>query len=155
MADIIDVYLPDYKYITPGFSATYSDAVNYPAIALKALKEMYYQKGSSIRFDDNGRAENGLFIRHLVLPGHVDESKKILKSIADELSTGVHISLMSQFHPTPHVLSHPLLNRPLYKEEYNSVVEAMEEMGFRNGWVQDMESFENYLPDFKRKHPFE
>ena len=79
----------------------YSDAADYPEVALKAIKKMYYQKGSTLQLDENGRAESGMLIRHLVLPGHAEESKKVLRSIADELSTGVHLSLMSQYHPTP------------------------------------------------------
>jgi putative pyruvate formate lyase activating enzyme len=155
LAGLIDVYLPDYKYVTPQISLEYSDASDYPAVALKAIKEMYYQKGSTLRIGENGLAESGLMIRHLVLPGHVEESKNVLKSIAEELSTSVHISLMSQYHPTSEVRNHHLLNRVLYKSEYESVAEAMEELGFRNGWVQDMDSFQNYLPDFNREHPFE
>ena len=102
-----------------------------------------------------GRAENGLLIRHLVLPGHAEESKKVLYSIAEELSPGVHLSLMSQYHPTDNVRHHHILNRSLYKEEYESVVETMEALGFRNGWVQDMDSNINYRPDFSKENPFE
>jgi putative pyruvate formate lyase activating enzyme len=152
---LIDVYLPDYKYITPDLAADYSDADDYPEIVLKALKKMYYQKGSTLRLDEEGRAENGILIRHLVLPGHVEESKRVLRSIAEELSTGVHLSLMSQYHPIPFVKSHPLLNRSLYKSEYEAVVEVMKNLGFRNGWVQDMDSYLNYRPDFRRENPFE
>ena len=152
---MIDVYLPDYKYITPGVSLSYSDAGDYPEIVLRALKKMYWQKGSTLRMDDQGRAEAGLLIRHLVLPGHADESIKVLKSIAEELSTGVNISLMSQYHPVAGVTDHLTLNRPLYREEYESVADAMEEMGFRNGWIQDMDSYLNYRPDFRKDNPFE
>jgi putative pyruvate formate lyase activating enzyme len=152
---LIDVYLPDYKYVTPEISSAISDASNYPKVALKAIKEMYYQKGSTLRLDESGRAESGLLIRHLVLPGHVEESINVLRSIADELSPGVHISLMSQYHPTCHVKDHVLLNRQIYREEYDAVVEAMESMGFRNGWVQDMDSYKNYRPDFSKENPFE
>jgi putative pyruvate formate lyase activating enzyme len=152
---MIDVYLPDYKYLTPEIAKHFSDSSDYPEAALKALKKMYYQKGSTLPLDEEGRAENGILIRHLVLPGHAEESKKVLKSIAEVLSPGVHLSLMSQYHPTPSVRLHPVINRPLYKAEYKSVTEAMENLGFRNGWVQDMESFRNYRPDFRKKHPFE
>lgn len=152
---LIDVYLPDYKYITPGISNDYSDADDYPEVALKALKKMYWQKGSTLNLDEKGRAENGMLIRHLVLPGHVEESKKVLRFIAEELSTGVHLSLMSQYHPISLVKNHPVLNRALYKSEYEAVVEAMENLGFRNGWVQDMDSYLNYRPDFMRENPFE
>jgi putative pyruvate formate lyase activating enzyme len=152
---LIDVYLPDYKYITPGISDDYSDADDYPEVALKALKKMYWQKGSTLHIDEKGRAENGMLVRHLVLPGHVEESKKVLKSVAEELSTGVHLSLMSQYHPILLVRNHPVLNRALCKSEYEAVVEVMENLGFRNGWVQDMDSYLNYRPDFKRNNPFE
>jgi putative pyruvate formate lyase activating enzyme len=152
---MIDVYLPDYKYINPEVAGDYSDAVNYPEVALKALKKMYYQKGSTLQLDEAGRAKNGILIRHLVLPEHTDESKKVLRSIAEELSTGVHLSLMSQYHPTQFVKNHPVLNRSLDKSEYEAVVEAMENLGFRNGWVQDMDSNLNYRPDFRKENPFE
>jgi len=155
LSDLIDVYLPDFKYVTSSLATKYSDASDYPEVALKALKEMYYQKGSVLRVDGNGRAENGILIRHLVLPGHVEESIMVLRTIADELSPGVHLSLMSQYHPTYHVRNHPVLNRPLYKAEYDTVVAAMADMGFRNGWVQDLQSYRNYNPDFSRNHPFE
>jgi putative pyruvate formate lyase activating enzyme len=155
LEDLIDVYLPDYKYITEHIASEYSEAPDYPEIALKAIKEMYYQKGSTLSIDQNGSADNGLLIRHLVLPGHAEESKRVLHSIAEELSPGVHLSLMSQYHPTTYVRQHPVLNRPLYKTEYESVVETMESLGFRNGWIQDMDSNVNYRPDFRKENPFE
>ena len=151
---IIDVYLPDYKYITSGIAEEYSDATDYPEVALKALRRMYYQKGSTLACDKAGRAEGGILIRHLVLPGHIDESKKVLRSIAEELSPGMHISLMSQYHPVPFVMDHNKLNRTLYKAEYESVTETLESLGFHNGWVQDMDSYKNYRPDFRNEHPF-
>lgn len=155
LSGLIDVYLPDYKYISKTLAAEYSDAYDYPETAMKAIKEMYYQKGSTLITDENGSAQNGLLIRHLVLPGHAEESKKVLLSIADELSTGVHVSLMSQYHPTSQVIHHEGLNRALYREEYEVVVEEMERLGFRNGWIQDMDSNFNYRPDFRKENPFE
>jgi putative pyruvate formate lyase activating enzyme len=79
----------------------------------------------------------------------------VLTSIAENISTGVHLSLMSQFHPTPLVNNHPHLSRPLFSQEYEAIVETMEELGFRNGWIQDMDSYLNYRPDFSRENPFE
>jgi putative pyruvate formate lyase activating enzyme len=155
LAGLIDIYLPDMKYVTSFIAAELSDAPDYPYVALKALREMYYQKGSVLQSDENGKGESGLLIRHLVLPGYSEESKKVLRTLAEELSTGVHISLMSQYHPTGNVADHPDLGRSLYREEYESVVEEMEKLGFRNGWVQDMDSNQNYRPDFSREHPFE
>ena len=133
----------------------FSDADNYPQVALQALKRMYYQKGSTLSLDKEGRAENGMLVRHLVLPGHADESKSVLSTLANEISPGINVSLMSQYHPIPYVSSHPDLKRILYKSEYESVVEVMENLGFRNGWIQDMDSYQNYRPDFRKEHPFE
>ena len=153
--NVIDVYLPDFKYVTNNISASYSDAYDYPQVAVKALKEMYYLKGSKLRLDEDGTAINGILIRHLVLPGHSEESKEVLRKIAEELSPGVSISLMSQYHPTSGVRGHKILSRPLYAEEYHSVANEMERLGFRNGWLQDPDSNDNYLPDFSKVHPFE
>lgn len=152
---LIDVYLPDYKYVTNNISASYSDTYDYPEIAMKALKEMYYQKGSRLHTDEDGRAVQGMLIRHLVLPGHSEESKLVLRKISEELSPGVSLSLMSQYHPATAVKNHKILNRPLYAEEYRSVADEMVRLGFRNGWLQDPDSNNNYLPDFKKQNPFE
>lgn len=152
---LIDVWLPDFKYISENTALEYSDAGDYPSVALHALKRMYYLKGSPLRTDSEGRAENGMLIRHLVLPGHAEESIMVLRTIAEELSPGVSISLMSQYYPTPEVRKHPVLGRALYVSEYRSVVKEMEKLGFRNGWIQDPESCISYRPDFSREHPFE
>ena len=152
---MIDVYLPDYKYATPAAAKEFSDAQDYPEVAFRAIKEMFYQKGSGLVTDEEGRAENGILLRHLVLPGHVRESRNVLKTIAFDISAGIHISLMSQYHPIPHLKGDSALKRTLYKEEYEAVVKYMEELGFRNGWIQDMGSHLNYRPDFRREHPFE
>ncbi len=155
IAGLIDVYLPDLKYASPEIAFKYSGAADYPSVAVKALKEMYYQKGSALQLDEDGSVLNGFLIRHLVLPGHSDESIKVLRLIADELSTGVNLSLMSQYHPVDLVRDHPVINRSLHVEEYQKVVDEMNLLGFRNGWLQDPESTSNYLPDFSRDHPFE
>jgi putative pyruvate formate lyase activating enzyme len=155
LSGLIDVYLPDYKYVTREIASEYSDASDYPVLAQKAIKEMYYQKGSTLSINDNDLAENGLLVRHLVLPGHVQESISVLRSLAEELSPGVHLSIMSQYHPTTQVRNHSVLNRPIYKAEYEAVIEAMEDLGFRNGWVQDIESNLSYRPDFSKENPFE
>jgi putative pyruvate formate lyase activating enzyme len=152
---IIDVYLPDFKYMDPLLSIEYSDAADYPDVASLAIREMYRQKGSVLHLSENETAESGIIIRHLVLPGHVENSLKVLQFIAQELSPKLHISLMSQYNPVPGVSYHPILRKPLNKREYDVVVDEMNNLGFSYGWIQKLDSRDNYQPDFLRKHPFE
>ena len=151
----IDVYLPDFKYVENKTGNEYSDAGNYPHVALSAIKEMYYQKGSKLFLNDQGLAEKGLIIRHLVLPGKEDESIRLLKLISEEISSNVTISLMSQYYPTEKVRDHALLGRNITRKEYSKVVEALEKFGFTHGWIQEFESESHYRPDFNNDHPFE
>ena len=98
----------------------------------------------------------GLVIRHLVLPGGVDNSLAVLDFIAAELSPQVHLSLMSQYHPTRGArLGGPPLDRTLRPEEYESVSDRAESLGIENGWFQEMSSHRHYRPDFRKQHPFE
>ncbi|MCD6249754.1 MAG: radical SAM protein [candidate division Zixibacteria bacterium] len=155
LAGVIDVYLPDLKYMDEQIGREYSDAPRYPQIATAAIREMFYQKGTNLILDDDGVIESGLIIRHLVLPGHVENSKAVLRWIADELSPSVHISLMSQYYPTPAVRDHPVLGRTLNIDEYEEVIEEFESLGFYRGWVQELDSSHSYKPDFDNSHPFE
>jgi putative pyruvate formate lyase activating enzyme len=152
---LIDVYLPDFKYLDSHIARKYSDAIDYPEYATKAIKEMYHQKGSTVVQNDNGQAVTGLIIRHLVLPGQSKDSIRILKWIAEELSPSVSISLMSQYYPTACVVNHPELGRKIKAEEYQKVMGEMENLGFHKGWIQDYESSVTYKPDFDKDHPFE
>jgi putative pyruvate formate lyase activating enzyme len=152
---MIDVYLPDFKYLDPSTAGAFSDAPDYPEVVQKSIREMYRQKGSTIVLNHDGQAVTGMIIRHLVLPGHAEESIRILEWIASELSTSVRISLMSQYYPTICVAGHDVLGRKVMAEEYRQVAEAMEKLGFYNGWIQYPESAEFYNPDFSMDHPFE
>lgn len=152
---VIDVYLPDFKYMDPSLAFEYSGARNYPEIAAAALKEMYRQKGSTLIVNDNGLAESGIIVRHLVLPGAADQSVKVLEFLAEELSVKLHISLMSQYFPTDEVKNHSKLKRTITGEEYDKVVGAFHNLGFYRGWVQDLESHATFRPDFSGDQPFE
>lgn len=151
---IVDVFLPDLKYVTPSIASEYSSSPRYPEVAVASLKRMYFMKGSTLITDTDGVAVNGLLIRHLVIPGHAEESKRVLRTVSEEISTGVHISLMSQYHPTKYVKEHIFLGRSIYKDEYKQVVDEMDKLGFRNGYIQEIDSPDNYLPDFSKEHPF-
>jgi putative pyruvate formate lyase activating enzyme len=153
---VIGVYLPDLKYMDEKLGREYSGTPNYPDIATTAIREMYRQKGANIYLDGNDEViQSGLIIRHLVLPGQVENSKAVLRWIAEQLSPSVHVSLMSQYYPTPAVKDHPLLGRTLHPEEYDEVIEEFERLGFWRGWVQELGSPHSYRPDFDLQHPFE
>lgn len=151
----IQIYLPDLKYMDSQLAAKYSDTPDYVEHATAAIREMYRQKGSAIRLDDQGVIESGLIIRHLVLPGEVDNSKAVLRFIAEELSPSVHISLMSQYYPTHRTASHTSLSRTVTKAEYDAVLAEFERLGFYRGWVQELSSSHHYRPDFLRDRHFE
>ncbi len=154
MEDYIDVYLPDYKYSDNKLALRFSKVADYKQVAHAAIKEMYRQKGSTLVMNEKGYAEKGLIIRHLVLPGDIGNSLNVLHDIAD-ISTSIAISLMAQYWPSPGVSGHPSLDRILSPEEYGVVKAELENLGFYKGWVQEMESSDNYRPDFKNEKPFE
>ena len=151
---LIDVYLPDLKYSQSNLATELSDAPDYVDVANRAIREMFRQKGTPLHLDESGRAISGLIIRHLVLPGYIENSKGVLRYISENLSPRIHISLMSQYYPMDSVARHPDLNRVLRKDEYDEIVHEMEYLGMENGWVQELESSRVYLPDFKLKQPF-
>lgn len=153
LAPYVDIYLPDIKYSDAEIASRYSYAPDYPAISLKALREMYNQKGSALPTDENDLAFRGIIIRHLVLPGQVQNSLKVLESIAD-ISTNLHVALMAQyFPPRPNLPDE--LNRTLTAEEYQQVTNHFYALGLHRGWVQELSATECYRPDFSQKESFE
>ena len=153
LENYIDIYLPDYKYSDNETALIFSKVSDYQQTALSAIKEMYRQKGSTIVMNEKGYAEKGLVVRHLVLPGNIDNSVNVLRNIAD-ISTSIAVSLMAQYWPSPAVMNHPTLNRTLSLEEYEVVKAELDNLGFYKGWVQDLESSDHYLPDFEMDKPF-
>ncbi len=151
----IDVWLPDFKYAYAELGQTLSRVKNYPQVALAALKEMYRQKGNTLVINENGYVESGIIIRHLVLPGYLSNSIKVLDTIAWELSPGMHLSLMSQYNPQYYKGGDPSLRRTLTIDEYTEVVDKFFELGFYKGWIQALDSYAFYNPDFEQIHPFE
>lgn len=149
------VYLPDLKYMDPVLAERFSGCRDYPTAAQAALREMYRQKGAELVLDSQGVLRSGLIIRHLVLPGQVENSKAALRFIARELSPEVSVSLMAQYAPIPAVADDPELGRRLTPAEYEEVLAELDRLGMENGWVQDLESQDHYWPDFARSHPFE
>lgn len=150
----VDVYLPDLKYSDSEIAKIYSGAKDYPKIAYAAIKEMYRQKGDMLFINSEGYAESGLIIRHLVLPNNVENSQKILRFIANELSPKIHISLMSQYYPTAKAFEYPEISRTINQKEYKTVVNEMKKLDLNNGWIQELSSNDFYRPDFENDNPF-
>lgn len=152
---LVDVYLPDFKYASNELGKALSGVKDYYDVAINAIKEMYRQKGSMLIRDVSDKAVSGLIIRHLVLPGYVANSVDVLTFIANEISTSVHISLMSQYNPTEIVDEHSSLSRRISECEYDSVKQCFDELGFRNGWFQELDSANNLNPDFTKEEAFQ
>ena len=151
---LVDIYLPDFKYIDSSLAASYSHAPDYPEVATAALREMIRQVGSGLKVDDQGIAYRGLIVRHLVLPGHVDNSLAVLDHLADMVPLGLRLSLMAQYFPPRPGLPSPL-DRPVTADEYAAVVAHAEDLGLTDGWIQELAARDNYRPDFNNDNPFE
>ncbi len=154
LEELVDVYLPDYKYSDPILAGQWSAAADYPVVAARALREMYRQKGNILHLDDSGLVERGMIVRHLVLPGAVANSLGVLHFLAGELSNRITLSLMAQYRPIAAVADLEPLDRRLQPEEYAQVVAEMHRLDFDHGWVQEFASADYYNPDFERDSPF-
>ena len=145
----IDVYLPDLKYFDNDLAKKYSGINNYFENASKAILEMYFQVGLPV-FDENRLIRKGLIIRHLVLPNHIDNSKKVLLWIKENLPQDVYVSLMAQYFPTYKAKSIEDLNRKLSKEEFEEIKNYLGKLDIHNGYFQELgEHEEEYVPDFE------
>ena len=154
LEDVVDIYLPDCKYMDADLARRWSLAADYPEVARAALREMYRQKGNVLHIGDDGLAERGLIVRHLVLPGATTNTELVLEFLAAELSPKLHLSLMAQYNPIPKVAGHPLLGNGLSPQEYRQALAATERLGFTNVWAQDFASAHFYNPDFNQDEPF-
>lgn len=148
MEGLIDIYLADYKYLNQELAAKYSHAEDYPQVAAKALKEMFRQTGKPV-FDDREMMKKGIIVRHLLLPGCVEDSKAILKYLYETYGDAIFISIMNQYTPLPHVRNYPELNRKVTEEEYEEVVDYAIELGIENAFIQEGETAEeSFIPAF-------
>lgn len=145
----VDVYLPDMKYMEGELAAELSHAPDYPEVAAKALREMYRQVGPC-QYDEDGMLVKGMLVRHLVLPGQVQNSLKVLDFLADTFPKGsILISVMAQYVPSGKVKHIPPYDRTVTKEEYDAVLSYMDMLDITDGFIQEPASAtEEYLPDF-------
>jgi putative pyruvate formate lyase activating enzyme len=152
---LIDIYLPDFKYWNTTIAERLSGVPKgkpYPVFAKKAILEMKRQVGDLVVED--GIAQGGLVVRHLVLPGRLAGSKEIFTWIARNLGTGTFIGLMSQYYPLYEAKKYPILQRKIRQEEYDTLMERLLEKGFKNVFIQELESAALFVPDFEKTEPF-
>lgn len=147
MEGLIDIYLPDFKYASPLLAKKYSSAADYPQVARAALAEMVRQQ-PRIRKDRKGLLRAGVAVRHLLLPGHVSDSKRVLAYLHQTYGDRVYISIMSQF--TPFGLEDvPELNRLVTEEEYEELLDFAQKLGIRRAFIQDgSAASESFIPPF-------
>lgn len=152
---LVDIYLPDLKYMDPTLAAEYSHAPDYPEVAADAIREMRRQVGATLKVGDDGMAYRGLMVRHLVLPGAADNTRRCLDWLADAMPATVTLSLMAQYFPPRTGLPAPL-DRTLRPDEYDEALRYAAQLGFCNIYAQELAAQTNYRPDFGRDgHPFE
>ena len=145
----VDIYLPDLKYYYDDLAKKYSKVDNYFEIATKAIQEMYRQVGTPV-LDDNGVMKKGLMIRHLILPNEVQNSKKVLKWVKENMDSNVYVSIMAQYFPTYKAKEIPEIARKITKEEYEKVENYLYELDLENGYIQELgEHEEEYVPTWK------
>ncbi|MFA5373837.1 MAG: radical SAM protein [Candidatus Omnitrophota bacterium] len=143
MDGLIDIYLPDMRYADNETAKKYSSANDYPEYNRQAVKEMHRQSGTA-EINGSGIMTKGLIIRHLVLPGDISGTDKIMKFISEELSPETYISLMSQYFPCYKSGDFPELSRRISLEEYESAQTIMEKYGLHNGWIQEAGGLDRY-----------
>ena len=144
----IDVYLPDLKYYSDEIAIKYSSAPNYFKIATEAIKEMYRQVGNP-EFDENGIIKKGVIIRHLILPNYIQNTKRILKWIKENMPEGIYVSVMAQYFPTYKAKEMEKINRKINIKEYKEVENYLYTLGIENGYMQDLGKHEEeYVPEF-------
>ena len=145
----VDIYLPDLKYYYDDLAKKYSKVDNYFQIATKAIQEMYRQVGAPV-LDENGVMKKGLMIRHLILPNEVQNSKKVLKWIKENIDSNVYVSIMAQYFPTYKAKEIPEIARKITKEEYEKVENYLYELDLENGYIQELgEHEEEYVPTWE------
>ena len=147
----IDVYLPDFKYFDDKLAQELSGISNYVYYATETIKEMYNQVGSP-EMDERGIIKKGLIVRHLVLPNHIENSKKVLKWIKENFENKILVSVMAQYFPTNKAMDCKDINRKLTEEEYQKIEEYIYELNL-DGYMQDLEdNEEQYVPNFEQNY---
>lgn len=145
---LVDIYLPDMKYMESETARKYSHAEDYPKRAKEAIAEMVRQC-PEIMFDERGMMKKGVIVRHLLLPGHVKNGKEVLRYLYETYQNQIYISIMSQYTPMPQMDRYPELNRRVTKREYNRLLDYAVELGIEQGFLQEGNpADESFIPAF-------
>ena len=145
---IVDVYLPDFKYMDSTLSARYSRAKDYPSVAKQALSEMVRQQPDVVIDDATGLIQKGVIVRQLLLPGHVNDAKAVLKYLYDTYHDHVYISMMSQFTPIA-LKDYPEINRTVTRREYERLIDYAIKIGITNAFIQEGNvAKDSFIPAF-------
>lgn len=145
---LIDIYLPDMKYMDKEPAGRYSNCPDYFSYASEAIKEMVRQVGIPV-FDENEMMKKGVVVRHLMLPGYLTDSKNIIKYLYETFGDTIYISIMNQYTPLDHVKKYNEINRKITEEEYEELVDYAISLGVENGFIQEGETAsESFIPEF-------
>ena len=148
---IVDIYLTDFKYMDQEVAGRYSHAPDYPEVAKMVLKEMVRQTGEAV-FSEEGMMQRGVIVRHLLLPGYLNNAKEVVQYVYDTYGDKVFLSLMNQYTPLPQVEKYPEINRRATEEEYEELVNFAIEIGVENGFIQEGETAEeSFIPEFNNE----
>lgn len=148
LSGLVDIYLPDLKYMSTALSERYSGADDYFSVACAAIAEMVRQTGAPV-FDARGMMKSGTIVRHLLMPGSTMDSKHVIRYLYETYGDDIYISIMNQYTPVAAVREHPQLSRRVPKREYDRVVDYALALGVQNGFTQEEESAdESFIPPF-------
>lgn len=147
----VDIYLPDFKYMSSALSRKYSHAPDYAKVAKEAIAEMVRQtkEAQFVDGDEDNLILKGTIVRHLMLPGCMEDSKRIIKYLHETYGNTIYISIMNQFTPLSNLEKYPELNRKINAEEYDALVDYAIDIGIENGFIQEGDTAEeSFIPAF-------
>lgn len=144
----IDIYLPDFKYFDNKYATKYSKCPNYFEHASSAIDEMIRQVGIP-KLNEKGMLIKGVIIRHMMLPGLLDDSKKIIHYLVDKYNDKIFISIMNQYTPTNNLDKYPEINKIVDNNEYEELIDYAINLGIKNGFIQEGETQKtSFIPEF-------
>lgn len=145
---LIDIYLPDFKYLDSESGKKYSYTPDYPEVAKKAIAEMVRQV-PKVEFDEKGIMQKGVIVRHLLLPGHLREAKHIVGYLHETYGAQIYISLMSQYTPMSDFEKYPNLNEKVKKRNYDKLIDYAVSIGVEQAFIQEGDvASESFIPEF-------